>query len=207
MSRPSPSRAARSATTADRGLWATAVVGRVADQLDLHRQRQVYAAYLNFNVGHLNASGNGGSGNAKGVVVLNGTLAGSSTLAPSANLPYSFDNSLTVNAGATLTLQPGVIVKPTGANTILNVSGTLQAQGTADSPVFITSLKDDTVGGDSNHDGSASTPAGNDWGAIRVWIGGVVTLGDTPRSVTVVTTTTPAALTSTMLASVSRVVA
>ena len=102
MSRPSPSRAARSATTAYRGLWATAVVATSLTNSTFTGNGE-YAAYLNFNVGHLNASGNGGSGNAKGVVVLNGTLAGKLTLALHANL-HSFDNSLTVNAGASLDL-------------------------------------------------------------------------------------------------------
>jgi len=59
------------------------------------------------------------------------------------------------------------------------VNGILDVQGTATNPVVFTSIKDDSVGGDSNNDGSASSPSGGNWGAIRVLDGGSVTLNYT----------------------------
>jgi RHS repeat-associated protein len=55
----------------------------------------------------------------------------------------------------------------------LNVYGTLLSQGTADSPVYITSIKDDSVGGDTNGDGNASVPAPGDWYRIEIYSGSV----------------------------------
>ena len=80
--------------------------------------------------------------------------------------PYVVSGSVTVNAGVTLTLEPGVVVKGSGTGSVLRVQGTLLAAGTEALPVAFTSVKDDSFGGDTNGDGNASVAAPGDWGGI-----------------------------------------
>lgn len=77
--------------------------------------------------------------------------------------PFIIDAPLvTVTSGATVTIDPGVVVKfISGAE--LAVSGAVQAVGTASLPVIFTSIKDDASDGkDSGGDGTTA-PQPGDW--------------------------------------------
>lgn len=82
---------------------------------------------------------------------------------------------VSVAAGVTLTIEPGVIVKFGGAcpshgcgagSVALQVNGTLIASGTAAQPVVFTSLADDAHGGDTNGDGPSAGAAGQWYGLV-----------------------------------------
>ena len=83
-----------------------------------------------------------------------------------ANLPYIVDGTYTINAGVALTLQPGTVVKfLTTASTIV-VNGALVADATTDSNIYFTSMRDDTIGGDTDNDDGAYWPLPGDWASI-----------------------------------------
>ena len=80
---------------------------------------------------------------------------------------YHISANSTISNGATLIVDPGVIMK-FAYNTGLTVNGVLTAAGNASAPVVFTSVKDDSYGGDLNQDGSATTPRNADWRGITV---------------------------------------
>ncbi len=92
---------------------------------------------------------------------VSGILSGS-TVWTKENSPYVVNNTFIVNTGATLTIEPGVVVKMS-PNYFFYIYGTLRAQGSSTDPIVFTSIKDDSVGGDTNGDGDMSTPASGDW--------------------------------------------
>jgi hypothetical protein len=97
-----------------------------------------------------------------------GTLAGDLTLDPSdaLNGALVFNTNLTVPAQRTLTLNPGAVLKAV-QGVIFAIDGTLHAQGTASRPVVLTTFPDDAAGGDTNGDGSATTPSPTYWYGLR----------------------------------------
>ena len=59
---------------------------------------------------------------------------------------------------------------------MIAVAGSLVIAGSAGAPVVLTSLRDDSVGGDTNGDGAASVPAPGDWGWVLFHAGSHGTL-------------------------------
>ena len=78
---------------------------------------------------------------------------------------YQIYDTLTMNAGATLTVGPGVVVKFYSGGG-LTIHGALSSVGTSAMPAVFTSWRDDRYGGDLNLDGYASTPVNGDWRGI-----------------------------------------
>jgi len=96
-------------------------------------------------------------------------LLSKSNLGNITNAPYSPLNPITIPAGNTLTIQPGVIIKSDvyQINSTFIIQGTLIAQGESTDPIIFTSPKDDLYGGDTNSDGT-STPNSSDWSNIVI---------------------------------------
>ncbi len=104
-----------------------------------------------------------------GVALDGGSLPAGTTTWSNPGVVFWLDGDLTVPTGSTLVLGPGQIIKLGGFNSGNNVivKGTLEANGTAAQPVVLTSKQDDSVGGDTNNDGSKSSPQRGDWNGIQ----------------------------------------
>ncbi len=98
-----------------------------------------------------------------GIWVTQGTINSDTTWA--SIFPYVINTDILVDANIKLTIDPGVIVKINGAKKI-DINGTLDARGTAESQIYFTDYRDDTIGGDTNGDGDAASPAAGGWSRI-----------------------------------------
>lgn len=85
------------------------------------------------------------------------------------NITYVVFEEININQGTHVDIQDGVIIKFADAGSRLLVEGSLRTMGTAANKVIFTSMKSDNVGnpGDTNGDGSASSPNRGDWGYIE----------------------------------------
>jgi len=125
-------------------------------------------AVLSDSADSITLSNNHASGNRVNGLAIEGTITGTVTWdwEGSDTLPFVIYNDLTVQADAALSLTPGTALKFYDDYDDLWVNGTLVADGTAVDPIIFTSFKDDTVGGDTNDDGSATSPAGANWSGL-----------------------------------------
>jgi hypothetical protein len=131
---------------------------------------------------YANIHDNSAFNNGQNGIRVGGVIDRDTAWTPNDGMPYvihydslwgpPYGEQLAVSVGTTLTVQPGTVVKFEYAgqwsSTSLYLSGHLVAEGTASAPIIFTSDRDDSYGGDTNNDGSTSSPAPADWGGIRV---------------------------------------
>lgn len=113
-----------------------------------------------------------------GAITMRGGQVSTDTVWGVGNAPFIVAGDIEIPEGVKLTVRAGTIIKfnadyelydtsPTpGADLV--VEGKLTLEGTAQEPVVFTSSFDDTVGGDTNGDGSVSTPQVLDWGEVFI---------------------------------------
>jgi hypothetical protein len=98
-----------------------------------------------------------------GTVEVDGTLE-----FPGDPAPYILGGTYTVQSGAHLTIEPGVVVKgDSWWNRFDMLGGHVTAEGTADLPIVFTSIADDAVAGDTNGDADESSAEPDHWGGFR----------------------------------------
>ena len=81
-------------------------------------------------------------------------------------LAYWFGGDVTVGPAATLTIEPGTLIKMGGAADLI-VQGALVAAGTPSAQILFTSYRDDTAGGDADGNGP-TVGVSTDWGGIEL---------------------------------------
>jgi hypothetical protein len=106
------------------------------------------------------------SSSASASTPVSGTIATNTTWTLSGS-PYVLTGDVLVKAGATLTIEPGVVVKLNQASRQLTIQGQLYAVGTPDQRIVFTSIKDDRFGGDTGGDGPTVGAPGQ-WYALRL---------------------------------------
>lgn len=108
--------------------------------------------------------GNKASGNKKNAVVVDtGTIT--KKVVWDSNIPYLLEKQIVIAKSGSLTVMPGNVIKT--ASSIAVADGSLNLMGTAQEPISITSVNDDSVGGDVYGDGQAKPPQSGDWGQIE----------------------------------------
>jgi parallel beta-helix repeat protein len=102
--------------------------------------------------------------------IANGTSLSTDKTLTQENSPYLVTNSgFTVNAGITLTLEEGVVIKIVNPNEPqIVINGTLKTTGIASNPVVITAFADDEYGGDMNNDATSTTPTAGSWKNLTI---------------------------------------
>ena len=98
--------------------------------------------------------------------IVSGTVTGNQDWVVE-NSPYIISGEVTINPGWEIRIFPGVVVKFEDENSILIFNNAeLEAIGTEDEKIYFTSIKDDTVGGDTNGDSNTTSPTSGDWKGI-----------------------------------------
>lgn len=120
-------------------------------------------------------SGNSSLGGGTNGLVITGNPNSSLTLNGDLKLPYIVNGDISIGSGIVLTLNPGTLLKFQGGSSRLTINGTLNALGSSATSTYLTSIKDDLVGGDTNGDTSSTSPSGGDWCHIKVNSGGSAT--------------------------------
>lgn len=80
------------------------------------------------------------------------------------NVAYIMDNNLDIPEGTNVTIAPGTIIKFNGGSIL--VRGGLNATGTKNNKVIFTSIHDDSASGDTNNNGTGSSPSAYNWYGI-----------------------------------------
>jgi parallel beta-helix repeat protein len=96
-------------------------------------------------------------------LAINANIAGNTVWSP--GTVYWIKSNIAVNNGVVLTIYPGTIVK-FAPNTQLQINGAIVANGKPDSLIIFTSDKDDSYGGDTNGDTTATGPNPGDWSTL-----------------------------------------
>ena len=78
------------------------------------------------------------------------------------NVAYLIDDNRTIATGNVLTIDPGVVVKFYQAGRF-TINGSIKAIGHKNKKIIFSSYLDDSASGDSNNNGTATTPGNGDW--------------------------------------------
>lgn len=92
---------------------------------------------------------------------------------------HVIEDDLLVAGGASVAVAEGAIIKALpGVRVNLLLDGSFIIESSNSNPTIITSWLDDSVGGDTNGDGSSTTPATGDWHGFRLDFASTLTLND-----------------------------